>query len=172
MIAIGDKAPEFSLPDTDGSEHRFPDGPTAVVFTCNHCPYALAWHERILDVARDYADRGVKTILINPNDADRYPRDSLDAMRERLDSEGPWPAPYLRDESQDVAHAYDAKTTPDVFVFDADGVLRYRGAPDSDHMDGAQGAVWMRAALDAVLDGGSPDPAETPPVGCSVKWKS
>ena len=172
MIAIGDKAPEFSLPDTDGSEHRFPDGPTAVVFTCNHCPYALAWHERILDVARDYADRGVKTILINPNDVDRYPRDSLDAMRERLGSEGPWPAPYLRDESQDVAHAYDAKTTPDVFVFDADGVLRYRGAPDSDHMDDAQGAVWMRAALDAVLDGGSPDPAETTPVGCSVKWKS
>jgi hypothetical protein len=172
VIAIGDTAPEFTLPDTDGAEHRFPDGPTAVVFTCNHCPYALAWHERILDVARDYADRGVKTILINPNDAERYPRDSFDAMRERLESEGPWPAPYLRDESQDVAHAYDARATPDVFVFDSDGVLRYRGAPDSDHMDHAQGAAWMRAALDAVLHGDSPDPAETAPVGCSVKWKA
>ena len=172
MIALGDAAPIFSLPDTAGDDHSFPEALTVVVFTCNHCPYALAWHERILDVARDYAGRGVTTLLVNPNDAERYPRDSFDAMRERVEADGGWPVPYLRDESQDVARAYDAKTTPDVFVFDAGGALCYRGAPDADHMDESQGASWLRAALDAVLGGGAPEPSETTPVGCSIKWKA
>jgi hypothetical protein len=141
-----------------------------IVFTCNHCPYALAWHDRIADVARDYADRGVRLLAINANDADRYPRDSLDAMRARVGAEQ-WPMPYLHDASQDVARAYDAKTTPDVYVLDADGMLRYRGAPDADHDDPAQRAAWMRDALDAVLAGEQPSRAETKPVGCSIKWK-
>jgi peroxiredoxin len=172
VIAIGDKAPSFTLPATDGSDVAFPDGGSAsvVVFTCNHCPYALAWHDRLLAVASEYGDR-VQTVLINPNDAERYPRDSFDAMRERLEREGPWAAPYLRDESQEVARAYDAKTTPDVFVFDSGGALRYRGAPDADHMDDTQNAGWLRSALDAVLDGRDVSEAETEPVGCSVKWK-
>jgi len=170
VIAIGDSAPSFTLPDTDGTERSFPDGVTAVVFTCNHCPYALAWHERILGVARDYEGRG-SVLMVNPNDAERYPRDSAEAMRERVAAEGPWPAPYLHDATQEVARAYDAKTTPDVFVFDADGVLRYRGAPDADYKDESQGADWLRAALDAALEGTSPETAETEPVGCSVKWK-
>ncbi|HEX6714702.1 MAG TPA: thioredoxin family protein [Thermoleophilaceae bacterium] len=170
MIAIGDKAPSFTLPDTNGGDVAFPDGrPTVVVFTCNHCPYALAWHDRLLAVASDYSD--VQTVLINPNDSERYPRDSFDAMRERLEREGPWPAPYVHDESQEVARAYGAKTTPDVFVFDADGILRYRGAPDADHMDDALNAAWLRAALDAVLAGRDVTEPETTPVGCSVKWK-
>lgn len=172
MIAIGEKAQPASLPDTAGDEHTFPDGaPTVVVFTCNHCPYALAWHERLLAVADEYSGRGVTTVFVNPNDAGRYPRDSLDAMRARVEKEGPWPAPYLHDESQEVAHAYDAKTTPDVFVFDAGGVLRYRGAPDADHMDDGQNAAWLRQALDAVLEDREVARPETTPVGCSVKWK-
>jgi thiol-disulfide isomerase/thioredoxin len=172
MIAIGDKATLASLPDTAGAEHSFPDGaPTVVVFTCNHCPYALAWHDRLLAVADEYGGRGVATVFVNPNDAERYPRDSFDAMRERVEREGPWPAPYLRDESQEVARAYNAKTTPDVFVFDRDGVLRYRGAPDADHMDERQNAAWLREALDAVLDGRAVSDVETTPVGCSIKWK-
>src|SRR6476661_319159 len=143
MIAIGDSAPDFTLPATTGDDIAFPDGAaaTVVVFTCNHCPYAIAWHERLLAVASDYDERDVHTLFINPNDAERYPRDSFDAMRERVEVEGPWPALYLRDESQDVARAYDAKTTPDVFVFDSDDVLRYRGAPDADHMDEGQNAA-------------------------------
>src|SRR3954453_2942656 len=145
MIAIGDKAPSFTLPDTTGAGGALPDGAgaTGVASTCNHCPYALAWHERLLAVARDYEDRAVRMVLVNPNDADRYPRDSFDAMRERVEHEGPWPAPYLRDESQDVARAYGAKTTPDVFVLDSEGILRYRGAPDGDHMDDVQNASWL-----------------------------
>ena len=169
-LAIGDQASPFTLPDTEGAEHTFPGGaPVVVVFTCNHCPYALAWHERLLTVARDYD--GVAFYAINPNDAQRYPADSLDAMRERVEQEGGWPHPYLRDESQEVARAYGARTTPDVFVLDAEGVLRYRGAPDEDHNDETQNAAWLREALGSVLAGEEPARPETDPVGCSVKWK-
>jgi peroxiredoxin len=171
--AIGEGAPTFALPDTEGTIHA-PDGApaTVVVFTCNHCPYALAWHDRIIGVANDYADRGVHMLAINPNDADRYPRDSLDAMRARVERGEFDGVPYLRDESQEVARAYDARTTPDVFVLDAGGVLRYRGAPDSDHDDPTRNAAWLRGALEAVLEARTPDPDETRPVGCSIKWKA
>ena len=165
---IGDQAPAFSLPDTSGEEHG-PDGVTVVVFTCNHCPYALAWHDRLLQAARDYD--GVNFLAVNPNDADRYPADSFDAMKQRVEADGGWPHPYLRDESQEVARAYGAKTTPDVFLLDADFRLRYRGAPDADHRDPSQNATWLREALDAVLAGQEPARPETDPVGCSVKWK-
>jgi hypothetical protein len=164
---IGDEAPTFSLPDTDGAEHG-PDGVTVVAFTCNHCPYALAWHGRLLDVARDYD--GVTFLLVNPNDAERYPADSYEAMKERVRGDGGWPAPYLRDESQEVARAYDAKTTPDVFVLDAERRVHYRGAPDADYRDEGQDARWLRDALDAVVKGEEPETAETEPVGCSIKW--
>jgi peroxiredoxin len=167
-MKIGDQAPTFSLPDTEGTEHG-PDGVTVVVFTCNHCPYALGWHERLLQVARDYDE--VSFLAVNPNDAERYPADSYEAMRERVRADGGWPHPYLRDESQAVARAYDAKTTPDVFVLDAEGRLRYRGAPDADHRDPDQNAIWLREALDAVREGRAPDRAETKPVGCSIKWR-
>jgi peroxiredoxin len=172
MPAIGEQAPSFALEDTQGLTYE-PDGApaTVVVFTCNHCPYALAWHQRILDAAHDYAARGVRVLAINPNDAERYPRDSLQAMRARVERGEFDGVPYLRDESQDVARAYDAKTTPDVYVLDPGGVLRYRGAPDADHDDPTQNAAFLRRALDAVLAGSEPDPAETTPVGCSIKWK-
>jgi hypothetical protein len=160
----------FSLPDTDGVEHSpGAAAATAVVFTCNHCPYALAWHDRLMDVARDYED--VHFYAINPNDAERYPRDSFDAMRERVAADGGWPMPYLYDESQEVARAYDAKTTPDCFLIDAEGRIVYRGAPDADYQDPSLKAVWLRGAIDAVLAGAVPEPAETEPVGCSIKWK-
>jgi peroxiredoxin len=173
MPAIGEPAPSFALPDTAGAVHSPLGAPaTVVVFTCNHCPYALAWHERLMTVARDYADRGVRMLAINPNDSQRYPGDSLDAMAARVQAGEFDGVPYLRDESQDVARAYDAKTTPDVFLLDSEGVLRYRGAPDSDYDDPAQDAAYVRAALDAVLDGREPQVAETQPVGCSVKWRA
>ena len=174
-MKVGDEAPDFELEDTDGDIHSLSEGngwpATVVVFTCNHCPYALAWHERILDAARDYHEAGVRFLAVNPNDAERYPADSFDAMRERVRDDGGWPLPYLRDETQEVARGYDAKTTPDVFVVDVERRVRYRGAPDADHRDPSQQAAWLRGAVDALLEGRDPDPAETEPVGCSVKWK-
>jgi hypothetical protein len=113
----------------------------------------------------------VTFLAVNPNDAERYPTDSFEAMKERVKADGGWPHPYLRDESQEVARAYDAKTTPDVFVLDADLRLRYRGAPDSDHKDAGQRAIWLREALDSVLRGHAPERPETTPVGCSIKWR-
>jgi len=169
---VGQRAPTFNLPDTQGAMHEpHPGEITVVVFTCNHCPYALAWHDRLIAVARDYSARGVKMLAINPNDAERYPRDSPEAMRVRVQAGEFDGVPYLRDETQEVAHSYDAKTTPDVFVLDSGGVLRYRGAPDGDHDDPSQDAAWLRAALDAVLEERDPAPAETTPVGCSIKWR-
>jgi peroxiredoxin len=162
----------FTLPDTDGTPTPLHvDGAPAavVVFTCNHCPYALAWHERIQNVARDYADRGVRVLQINANDSVRYPRDSLEAMQARVDA-GEFAGPYLHDATQEVARAWGAKTTPDVFVTDASGVV-YRGAPDADHGDPSLNAQWLRAALDDVLAGRPVANPETKPVGCSIKWR-
>jgi peroxiredoxin len=174
-IAIGDAAPAFELPDTSGETHRLGEpsaeaAATVVYWTCNHCPYALAWQERLHSAARDYADRGVRFLAINSNDASRYPGDSPEAMRERVESEGGWPHPFLHDESQAVARSFGAERTPDVFVFDGDLRLRYRGAPDDDYDDPSRDARWLREALDAVLAGEAPTRPETEPVGCTIKW--
>ena len=174
-IAIGDAAPSFELSDVSDGKAAFgeagDDAATVVYWTCNHCPYALAWHDRLLDAARDYGDRGVRFLAINSNDAERYPQDGPEAMRERVEGEGGWPHPYLFDADQDVARAFGAERTPDVFVFDSGLRLRYRGAPDADYEDESQNAAWLREALDAVLDGSEPQRAETDPVGCTIKWK-
>jgi hypothetical protein len=162
----------FALPDVDGTIHQPGDAPaTVVVFTCNHCPYALAWHDRLIAVAGDYRDRGVKTLHINSNDAERYPRDSVDAMRERVAAGEFDGVPYLVDADQAVARAYAAERTPDVYVLDGDLNVAYRGAPDADHGDPSLDAAWLRGALDAVLAGVTPDPAQTAPVGCTIKWR-
>jgi peroxiredoxin len=173
-LAVGDTAPSYELPDTEGRAWPLTGADqapaTVVVFTGNHCPYALAWHDRIAEAARDYAGQGVRFLAINPNDGERYPHDSYEAMQQRVAAED-WPMPYLHDADQQVARAFGAKTTPDVFVLDAAGVLRYRGAPDADHDDPSLRAQWLREALDAVLAGTAPAQAETAPVGCSIKWK-
>jgi peroxiredoxin len=173
MLAAGAPAPAFTLPDTDGTPTALADGgaaATVVIFTCNHCPYALAWHARLQQVARDYADRGVRVLQINSNDAQRYPRDSDDAMAARV-AAGEFAGPYLRDRSQDVAHAYDATVTPDVFVLDAGGRVAYHGAPDGDHRDEASAAQWLRDALDDVLAGRPVARAQTRAIGCTIKWR-
>ena len=169
-LSIGDPVPTFSLPAAGGGEDGLSGGaPAVVVFTCNHCPYALAWHDRILDVAREV---DVPVLLVNPNDAERYPRDSEAQMKARVQAGEFDGVPYLRDEDQSVARAFGARTTPDVFVVAADGTLAYRGAPDSDYQDPAERAAWLRGAIDAVLAGEPVQPSETEPIGCSVKWKA
>jgi peroxiredoxin len=174
-FAIGDPAPSLELPDTGDETHTLPaagEAPASVlVWTCNHCPYALAWHERIQAVAREYAERGVVFLQVNSNDAERYPADSPEAMRKRVEA-GEFASPYLHDETQAAARAYGALKTPDVFVLDGALRLAYRGAPDADYDDEGQNAAWLRGALDAVLSGGAPDPVQTDPVGCGIKWRA
>jgi peroxiredoxin len=176
-IEIGEPAPPFELPDTDGEIHRFGDPSpdvraTVVYWTCNHCPYALAWQERLHQVARDYSGERVRFLAINSNDGSRYPADSAEAMSERVDREGGWPNPYLHDADQAVARSFGAERTPDVFVFDRDLRLRYRGAPDEDYNDASRNAAWLREALDSLLTGGAPSRPRTESVGCTIKWSA
>lgn len=170
---IGERMAGFSLPDTSGEQRGLPGAgeasATLVVWTCNHCPYALAWHDRLIEVATEYAERGVRSLMINSNDAERYPADSPEAMRERHQAAG-WSVPYLHDADQSVAWAWDAKTTPDVFLLDGEGRLAYRGAPDADHQRPELAADWLRQALEAVLAERPADPVQTDSVGCSIKW--
>src|ERR1700728_4596173 len=152
-LAIGAPAPTFTLPDTDGTPtplDKHDSAATVVVFTCNHCPYALAWHNRLQAVARDSLPRGVRMLQINANDAERYPRDSPAAMATRVNA-GEFAGPYLHDSTQEVARAWGAAVTPDVYLLDAHGQLVYHGAPDADHHDESLAADWLREALDAVL---------------------
>jgi peroxiredoxin len=172
---IGETAPSLELPDTTGATRSLPRPgeaeATVVIWTCNHCPYALAWHDRTVAVANEYAGRGVRFLAVNSNDAERYPADSPEAMRERAEGED-WPFPYLHDASQEAARAFDAKVTPHLYVFDSELRLAYEGAPDADHRDPSLDAAWLREALDHVLAGRDPERAETEPVGCSIKWRS
>ena len=174
-LSPGDRALDFELPGIDGKNHALADyaGKEAVVviFSCNHCPYVRAWEDRMVEIQADYADRGVQFLAINANDAAKYPADSFENMKVRATQKG-FNFPYLRDESQEVAAAYGAQRTPEVFVFDAERTLRYHGAIDDDYeRPEAVHRPYLRQALDAVLAGQLPSTATTPPVGCSVKWK-
>ncbi|MEZ4288640.1 MAG: thioredoxin family protein [Polyangiales bacterium] len=174
-MPIGTQAPDFSLPATDGEMYSldsFSDSPLlVVVFTCNHCPYAIACEDRLIALQRDYAERGVALVAINPNDAEKYPDDSFDAMKIRAKDKA-FNFPYLRDESQRVARAYDAACTPDVFVFDQDRQLVYNGRIDDNWKEPQQVTRRdLRAVLDATLIGTTVDFEPVPSMGCSIKWK-
>jgi peroxiredoxin len=174
-FGIGDKVPSFTLTDTDGVEHRVPaaDAPPATVLiqTCNHCPYVIAWNPRLRAVAEEYGPRGVRFLAIGSNDPERYPADSPERMAQFVRDQD-WPIPYAHDASQEVARALGSQRTPELFVLDAEQRLAYHGAPDADHEDPSQDAAYLRTALDAVLAGRHVERAETPPRGCSVKWRA
>jgi peroxiredoxin len=174
-LGIGDKAIPFELPGIDGGTHSLHDyedkQAIVVIFSCNHCPYVRAWEDRIVQLQTDYADQGVQLIAINANDADKYPADGFEPMKVRAE-EKDFNFPYLRDESQEVARAYGAERTPEVFLFDKDRRLLYHGAFDDNYDDpDAVKAHLLRNALDAVLSGVTPITQETIPVGCTIKWK-
>jgi peroxiredoxin len=168
-LQLGDPAPAFDLPGVDGRNHALADYqgmPVAVVFSCVHCPYVIAWEDRLNDVARDYAGRA-GLVAINSND---HIGDSFESMTARSQKNG-FVFPFVRDESQEVAEAYQPSRTPEVFLFDAGHRLSYHGPPDSDHEDAAGAVPYLRQALDAVLAGETPAPQEVPPMGCTVKWR-
>ncbi len=174
-ISVGSTAPDFKLKGVDGKEYSlgaFADRKAvAVIFSCNHCPYVLAWEDRMIAIQRDYEARGAALIAINSNNAAAYPDDSFENMVKRSQQQG-FGFPYVHDETQDVAHAYGATHTPEVFLLDAERKVRYHGAIDDNYDDAsAVKQHYLRDALDAVLEGGEPSVTETPPVGCTVKWK-
>jgi peroxiredoxin len=142
-----------------------------VIFSCNHCPYVRAWEDRLVQIQADYEAKGAQLVAINANDESKYPDDSFSKMKERA-IEKKFNFPYLRDESQEVASAYGAQRTPEVFLFDKSGTLRYHGVVDDNYDEpAAVKRKYLRDALDAVLSGKVPLTAETMPVGCSIKWK-
>lgn len=174
-MPLGTAAPPFSLPGVDGATKTLDSFSDAdllvVVFTCNHCPYAIASEDRLIEVQRDYADKGVQLVAINPNDADAYPDDSFEKMKERAAEKG-FNFPYLRDESQEVARAYDAACTPDIFVFDRERKLLYNGRIDDNWKEPASVTRNdLREVLDAALSGSSVEFEHVPSMGCSIKWK-
>ena len=176
MLALGTSAPQFSLPDPDGrivSLSDFDGAPAlVVVFMCNHCPFVKHVASGLANLAREYQDKGVAVVGINPNDVANYPDDSPQKMAEASKEYG-YTFPYLLDESQEVAKAYRAACTPDFFVFDGDRQLVYRGQMDDSRpsLDLPVTGADLRAALNAVLDGRSVTAEQRPSVGCNIKWK-
>ncbi len=176
MLPLGTSAPQFSLPDPDGkivSLSDFDGAPAlAVIFMCNHCPFVKHVAPGLANLAREYQDKGVAVVGVNPNDIANYPDDSPQKMAEASKEYG-YTFPYLLDESQAVAKAYRAACTPDFFVFDGDRQLVYRGQMDDSRpsLDLPVTGADLRAALDAVLDGRSVTAEQKPSVGCNIKWK-
>ena len=174
-LSPGDEAVPFDLPGVDDKRHALADYADkvaiAVVFTCNHCPYARAWEDRLIDIQADYAGRGVQLLAISANDAKKYPDDGFPKMKERSEEKG-FNFPYLYDESQEVARAYGAARTPEVFLFDKGGTLRYHGTVDDNYDDpAAVKSHYLIDAIEAVLGGREPTTTETAAVGCTIKWK-
>jgi peroxiredoxin len=173
-LALGTTAPDFDLPGVDGRNHALADydGAEALVLvqSCNHCPYVQAWEGRLNAIARDYADSGARVVAISSNDADAYPEDSFPEMKKRAQEQG-FAFDYLYDESQEIARALGSKRTPEVFLFDRDRRLVYHGAIDDSRDETAVSQHYLRDALDAVLAGEEPAVADTPAVGCTLKWR-
>jgi len=173
-IALATEAPTFDLPGVDGQRHSlddYADRPAlAVVWSCNHCPYVQAWEGRMIELQREFGDRGFGLVAISSNDADAYPEDSFDAMKARAEEQG-FNFDYLYDEDQSVLNAYGAERTPEVFLFDAERRLAYHGAIDDSREEDEVSERYLRDAIEAVLAGESPAVDETPAVGCSVKLK-
>ena len=177
MLPLGTKAPQFKLLDTVSGQtlsldDMKSDKATVIMFLCNHCPYVLHVNAGIVALAKDYQAKGVCFIGINSNDAEKYPADAPDLMTELARNEG-YTFPYLYDETQEVAKAYDAACTPDFYVFDGDMRLTYRGRIDGSRPknDLPVTGVDLRAALDAILRGESVAENQYPSGGCNIKWK-
>ncbi|RLS35421.1 MAG: thioredoxin family protein [Planctomycetota bacterium] len=176
MLPLGTPAPAFSLLNVDGRTIEWSDVAglkgTVVMFICNHCPFVKHVADQLAALGQEYMGRGIGFAAISSNDVSSHPADSPEQMVHEAELRG-YPFPYLYDGSQEVAVAYQAACTPDFFVFDAGGRLAYRGQLD-DSRPGNGIAVTgadLRVALDALVEGRSPPPAQKPSIGCNIKWK-
>ena len=177
MIPLGSPAPDFTLPDVVSnapvSLHSAAGKlATVVMFICNHCPYVKHINPQLVAIANEYTGKGIHFIAISSNDAVAEPEDSPAKMKE-LALQLKYPFPYLYDETQQVAKAYDAACTPDFFVFDAKQKLVYRGQLDDSRPSNnvPLSGNDMRQALDALVAGKTVSPRQRPSIGCNIKWK-
>lgn len=177
MLALGTKALEFNLINTtDNSMVSLSDAKgsngTVIMFICNHCPFVIHVNSEVSKLAKDYMSKGINCIAISSNDADNYPQDAPDKMKENA-IEQDFTFPYLYDETQDVAKAYDAACTPDFYVFDKELKLVYRGQLDSSRPGNGIPVTGkdLRHSIDALLSNQSQDNIQKPSIGCNIKWK-
>ncbi len=177
MLPLGTLAPDFTLPDTiTGKQiHLYEETGAQVfviLFICNHCPYVIHVNPELVSLANDYYKKGVGFFAISSNDAEKYPDDAPDKMKSHALAEG-YSFPYLYDESQEVARAYDAACTPDFYVFSADRKLVYRGRLDASRPKNDEPLTGrdLREALDRALENMPPLERQYPSAGCNIKWK-
>ena len=177
MQPLGMTAPAFSLPDGEGATHSLDsvrgDKGTLIIFMCNHCPFVIHIAEELARLGQEYPNRKISIAAISSNDVETHPQDAPDKMVETARAWG-LSFPYLYDESQEMAKAYDAACTPDFFLFDADDKLVYRGQLDDSRPDSGIPVDGrdLRAALDALVAGKAISDHQMPSMGCNIKWKS
>jgi peroxiredoxin len=177
MIPIGSSAPDFQLPDTVSGETLSLSGlkgnnATVVMFICNHCPFVKHVNHGLVKLAGDYMNEDIAFIAISSNDVENFPDDAPDKMKTAAEELG-YPFPYLYDETQDVAKAYDAACTPDFYIYDKDLKLVYRGQLDDSRPSNDIPVTGkdIRKALDNILAGMPIDSEQKPSIGCNIKWK-
>ena len=185
---LGSIAPDFNLPATDGTNYSLESFRGAkglvIVFTCNHCPYAKSAWPILIKLSEEFKEKGIEFVGINPNEETQYPEDSFDVMKQRV-SDWKINFPYLRDESQKVARAYGAVCTPDIYVYDNNRKLYYRGRinnnwPPVEKTDDTwqtkqstkETKEELKNALNLLLAGQLPPKNQSPSIGCSIKWKN
>jgi peroxiredoxin len=177
MRELGSPLPSFSLPDTVTggvvTSSSLAGEVVVVAFLCNHCPFVKHLKSELAAFGRHCDSRGARMVAISSNDVTTHPEDSPELMKADAQAFG-YTFPYLFDESQDVAKAFDAACTPDFFVFGRDGRLAYRGQFDDSRPGNGKPVtgVDLRAAVDALLDGGRPSPDQKPSIGCNIKWRA
>jgi len=177
MLALGTKAPAFDLPDTVSGKNLSlaslqSEKATVIMFICNHCPYVIHINEELVALAKSYQEKGVSFIAISSNDVNNYPQDGPDKMKVHAETVG-YPFPYLYDESQEVAKAYDAACTPDFYVFNNNMDLAYRGRMDAASPGNGKenNGADLRNALDSLLSEQAISDVQHPSMGCNIKWK-
>lgn len=173
---VGDTARDFKLKNIDGKMLSLADMKDAkgyiVIFTCNHCPYAIAYEDRIIDINNRYAKLGYPVVAINPNDPVKQPDDSFDKMKVRAGEKG-FTFPYLLDDTQEIAKAYGATRTPHVYLLDKNRIVRYIGAIDDNHEEPADvKEKYLENAIDALRNGKPVAVPQTKAIGCTIKWKA
>ncbi|WP_420602451.1 thioredoxin family protein [Flagellimonas sp.] len=176
MLALGTEAPDFELMDTvtdtpiSLSDAKGKNG-TVIMFICNHCPFVVHVNPKIASLGKEYQSKGIGFIAISSNDVVNYPQDAPHLMKEKAAEEG-YTFPYLYDETQEVAKAYDAACTPDFYLFDSDLKLVYRGQLDDSRPGNGIPLTGtdLQNAIDALLKGEKISAAQKPSIGCNIKW--